>query len=157
KDGVLKGSDKIAEYPAVTTRIEGHFQEWTAALINVEKSDHLKIDGEGTLDGSGAVYYAAFRGARGAKNLDVPRPRLVFIRDSKDVTVAGLHFKDSGFWNLHIYKCDGVVVDGLDINAPPGSPSTDGIDVDSCRNITIKNCTIANNDDCIALKGTKGP
>ena len=157
KEGVLKGSTDTKDYPQVLTRIEGHFQEWLPALVNVEASDHVRIGGEGTLDGSGAPYWAAFRAARGAKNLDVPRPRLMFIQKSKDVQVSGIHFLNSGFWNLHIYHCDGVVVDGLDIKAGSGSPSTDGIDIDSSRNVDIKNCTISVNDDCIALKGSKGP
>jgi alpha-L-rhamnosidase len=48
-------------------------------------------------------------------------------------------------------------VDGLDIQAGPTSPSTDGVDVDSSQNITIRGCRFSVNDDCIALKGTKGP
>jgi parallel beta-helix repeat protein len=55
-----------------------------------------------------------------------------------------------------LYNCDGVEINGLDIRAPAGSPSTDGIDVDSSRNVTIKDTYISNNDDCIALKGSKG-
>jgi polygalacturonase len=161
KDGVLKGSEDTKDYPEMMTRIEGHFQNWLPALINADSIDGLRISGEGTLDGSGPVYWKAFDTKRAAdrntKNLDVPRPRLMFIRDSKDVQVTGLRFKDSGFWNLHIYRCDGVVLDGLDFRAAEPSPSTDGTDIDSCRNVTIKNCYYAVSDDCIALKGTKGP
>ncbi len=36
-------------------------------------------------------------------------------------------------------------------------PSTDGIDIDSSRKITIRKCYISVNDDNIALKGSKGP
>ena len=143
------------------TRIEGHFQDWLPALVNAIETDNVRIDGDGTLDGSGTPFYAAFRAARaavrGTKNLDVPRPRLIFIEKGKNVTVAGLHLLNSGFWNLHLYNCDGVTVDGLDIRAASGSPSTDGIDVDSSRNVTLTNTFISNNDDCIALKGSKGP
>jgi alpha-L-rhamnosidase len=161
KDAILKGSTDLKDYPLTRTRIEGHFQEWVPALINAIEIDNLQIDGEGTLDGSGTPFYAAFRDAqratRGTKNLDVPRPRLLFVQKSKNVSIKGLHFRNSGFWNLHVYNCDGVTLDGLDIRAERGSPSTDGIDVDSSRNVTITRCYISNNDDCIALKGTKGP
>lgn len=161
KNGVIKGTTNIADYPKMMTRIEGHFQPWIPALINADHVDGFRLTGEGTLDGNGQVYWTAFRTAvqqtRGTKNLDVDRPRLVFIRESKDVQVSGIHFKDSGFWNLHIYKCQNVLVDGLDIRAGASSPSTDGMDIDSSQNVTIKNCHIAVNDDCIALKGSKGP
>ncbi len=155
KGAILKGSTDTKDYPTMRTRIEGHFQDWLPALINAEQIDHLKIDGEGVLDGSGTPFYAAFRAARGT-NLGTPRPRLLFISKCKDASISGIHLFNSGFWNLHLYNCDGVTIDGLDIQAPSGSPSTDGIDVDSSRNVTIKNTYISNNDDCIALKGSKG-
>jgi len=161
KGAILKGSTDVKDYPAIRTRIEGHFQDWLPALVNAVGIDHLQIDGEGTLDGSGTPFYAAFRDAqrttRGTKNLDVPRPRLIFIQQSNDITIKGIHLLNSGFWNLHVYRCDGVTIDGLDIRAPLRSPSTDGIDIDSSRNVTITGTFISNNDDCIALKGSKGP
>ena len=72
------------------------------------------------------------------------------------VSICGIHLLNSGFWNLHLYNCQNVTIDGLDIRAPPAPRSTDGIDIDSCQWVTIKNTFISNNDDCIALKGTKG-
>lgn len=161
KDAVLKGSTNVSDYPITRTRIEGHFQDWLPALVNADKCDHLQITGEGTLDGSGTPFYKEFRSRyaadRKTKNLDVPRPRLCLVENSRDVLVSGLHFKDAGFWNLHLYRDDGVKVEDLDITAPPGSPSTDGVDVDSSRNVEIRHVRVANNDDCICLKGTKGP
>jgi parallel beta-helix repeat protein len=160
KDAILKGSTDTKDYPMTRTRIEGHFQDWLPGLLNAEGTDHLRIEGDGTLDGSGTPFYAAFRAAmardRSTRNLDVPRPRLIVISRCKDVQVSGIRLLNSGFWNLHMYNCDNVVIDGLDIRAPAGSPSTDGIDVDSSRNVLVKNTFISNNDDCIALKGSKG-
>ncbi|HVT79850.1 MAG TPA: glycosyl hydrolase family 28 protein [Phycisphaerae bacterium] len=160
KGAILKGSTDIKQFPITETRIEGKVQQWVPALINAVDCKNLKIDGEGILDGSGTPYYAAFRNAgregRGTKNLDTPRPRLLFISKSDNVTISGLHLFNSGFWNLHLYRATNVTIDGLDIQAPRGSPSTDGIDVDSSQWITIKNTSISNNDDCIAIKGSKG-
>jgi alpha-L-rhamnosidase len=50
-----------------------------------------------------------------------------------------------------------VTVEAVDIRTPRHSPSTDGIDVDSCQNVTIRRCHISVDDDNIALKGSKGP
>ncbi|MCA9241821.1 MAG: hypothetical protein KDA37_16540, partial [Planctomycetales bacterium] len=77
---------------------------------------------------------------------------------------------------LHVYRCRGVLLEGLTITAPHGdppkiigdeqpwdersvdrAPSSDGIDVDSCQGVVIRRCMISVGDDCIALKGTKGP
>jgi hypothetical protein len=154
---VLLGSQNIEDYVEQTTRIEGHFQVWRVALVNATNMDRVRIGGAGQLNGNGAPYWAAFRAARGAANLDVPRPRLVFIDRCQNVRVENISLQDSGFWNLHLYHCSDVHIVGLSINAPAGSPSTDGIDVDSCQNLTIQKCEISNNDDDIAIKGSKGP
>jgi alpha-L-rhamnosidase len=163
--GVLKGSTDIKDYPEGRTRVEGHSVTWPAALLNGDRVDHLRITGPGTLDGSGPTFWAEFLRRRqvdhGTTNLSVARPRMAFIQNSADVGVSGVAFINSGFWNLHLYRCHDVTVDHCQFRSPFGvtgrAPSTDGIDVDSSRDVTIANSTFAVGDDCIALKGSKGP
>jgi alpha-L-rhamnosidase len=180
KDAVLLGSTDLEDYPKRMTRIEGHFEPWRPALVNASGLDGVQITGEGTLDGNGEPFWRAFwqRRAENPKctNLEVERPRLMFLEDCSDVQLEGIHLKDSGFWNLHLYKCRNVVIDGITITAPHGdppritdvkepwdevsvgrAPSSDGIDIDSSQGVVIRNATISVGDDCIALKGTKGP
>lgn len=160
---VLKGSPDRKDYPKMRTRIEGHFEEWLPALVNADGADHLRISGSGTLDGNGAPFWQDFWARRKENpkttNLDVERPRLALIQNSEDVRISGVTFKDSGFWNLHLYRCRNVVVENVRFEVPDGvrAPSTDGTDIDSCQNVTIRNCTYRVDDDCIALKGSKGP
>jgi alpha-L-rhamnosidase len=164
---VLKGSTNIEDYPKGMTRIEGHFEPWRSALINADKVDHLRITGKGVLDGSGEPFWKLFYSRRSADpkttNLSVERPRLAFIRDSKDVEISGISFTNSGFWNLHLYRNQHVKVDNCRFVAPHGrvpddhAPSSDGIDVDSDQDVTISNCFFSVGDDDIALKGSKGP
>ena len=160
KGAVLKGSANIKDYPELETRIEGHFQVWVPALVNASNVDHLRITGQGTIAGGGQPFWdafgMAFRTNRFTTNLDVKRPRNIFIRDSKDVEVSGISLRESGFWNLHLFRCMGVLVKNVDIRGPTRAPSTDGIDVDSCRKVTIKNSYISVVDDNICLKGNKG-
>ena len=177
---VLLGSTDLADYPRRVTRIEGHFEPWPVALINAHGLQGVTVTGSGTLDGCGKPFWVAFWKRRAENrhctNLEVERPRLMFFDSCRDVTVEGITLKDSGFWNLHLYNCQNVLVDGVTIRAPHGdppkihdqeqpwneisvdrAPSSDGIDVDSSQDVTIRRCTISNGDDCIALKGTKGP
>jgi polygalacturonase len=179
-EAILLGSTDVADYPRQMTRIEGHFEPWLPALINAKDLTDLKITGGGTLDGNGKPFWVAFwkRRAENPKctNLEVARPRLMFLENCENVVLSGLKFKDSGFWNLHVYKCRDVVIENISITAPHGdppkitdskqpwdeisvdrAPSSDGIDIDSCQDVVIRGCTISNGDDCIALKGTKGP
>ncbi|MBX3426626.1 MAG: right-handed parallel beta-helix repeat-containing protein [Pirellulales bacterium] len=177
---VLLGSTDLDDYPTQMTRIEGHFEPWRPALVNAKDLDGVRITGPGTLDGNGKPFWTAFwrRRAENPKctNLEVERPRLVFLENCTNLEVRDVRLKDSGFWNLHLYRCRDALVEGISIAAPHGdppkivgelqpwdetaidrAPSSDGIDVDSCQNVTIRNCTISVGDDCIALKGTKGP
>lgn len=162
---VLQGSNRIEDYPKRETRIEGHFVPWRMALVNAQELDHVRISGKGKIDGNGSTFWKQFwqRRTENPKctNLEVERPRLMFIDRCKDVRIGGLEFQNSGFWNLHLYRCQDVVIEGLNIHAPTTGklrgPSTDGIDVDSSQKVTIRKCRISVNDDNIALKGSKGP
>ena len=144
---MLKGSSDTKDYPKVLTRIEGHFEEWVPALINADKADHLRISGSGTLDANGAPFWQEFLARRKADpsttNVDVKRPRLALIQNSDDVQISGITFKNSAFWNLHLYGCKNVVVEKVRFEVPNGvkCPSTDGTDVDSCQNVTIHGCS----------------
>lgn len=164
KGSVLQCSTDMKNFPEQRTRIEGHFEEhFNPALINADGCDGLEITGEGTLDGAGKPIWDLFWKLRDGdtefKNLSVPRARLCIIENSKNVNVSGITFMDAQFWNLHLYKCQGVTVDAVRFEVPDNEkpPSSDGVDVDSCQDITIKDCYFSVNDDCIALKGTKGP
>ncbi len=157
---VLKGSTNILDYPEGETRIEGHFEMWIPALLNGDHVDHLRITGPGMIAGGGQPFWDAFwravRTNRFITNLAVKRPRNIFIQDSKDVQVTGITLRESGFWNLHLFRCSQVLVKNVDIRAPLRSPSTDGIDVDSCQKVVIRGCYISVDDDNITLKGNKG-
>lgn len=166
EDAKLLGSDRLEDYPKRKTRIEGHFPEWRVALVNATEIDGLKISGEGEINGNGLVFWKAFWDRRkenpDCTNLEVERPRLMFIDRCTNVEIRDLTFRDSGFWNLHLYNCQDVLVENLSIHAPGhGSevraPSSDGIDIDSCQRVTVRDSLLAVDDDCIALKGTKGP
>lgn len=193
ENAVLLGSTDIEDYPKLNTRIEGHFEPWRMALVNAQEMDNVRITGKGVLDGNGIAYWAKFWQRRRENpkctNLEVERPRLMFIDRCTDVRVEGVSLRYSGFWNLHLYRCSEVVIDGVTITAPTRhtshrnymtaeilknmekdtmvrnlpvkdnilGPSTDGIDIDSSRKVTVRNCYISVNDDNIALKGSKGP
>ena len=132
---VLKGSTDVADFPDIPVHIEGVLQPYVSALINADHCDGFTISGSGTLDGNGLPY-------------------------SSNISIEGIHLRNSAFWNIHLYKCRGVKVYGVDIYAPERpvrAPSSDGIDLDACENVHIRGCSFATCDDLIAMKGGKGP
>ncbi len=58
--GTLKGSDRIIDYPVLTTRIEGETCKYFSALINADGLDGFTISGKGTIDGNGLKYWQEF-------------------------------------------------------------------------------------------------
>ncbi|MCC8089164.1 MAG: exopolygalacturonase [Rikenellaceae bacterium] len=161
---ILKGSDDISNFPVVMTRIEGQTLKYFAALINADNVDGFTISGNGIIDGNGLRYWKAFWLRRdwnpACTNMDEQRPRLVYISNSKDVTISGVYLQNSPFWTTHLYKCENVKLLDLHILSPEKpvkAPSTDAVDIDACTNVLIKNCYMSVNDDAVALKGGKGP
>lgn len=160
----LKGSDNIADYPVTDTRIEGESCKYYPGLINADDADGFVMCGGGTIDGNGFKAWKAFWQRRewnpDCTNKDEQRPRLVYISNSKDVTIAGLNLQNSHFWTTHIYKCERVKYLNCRIfspGAPINAPSTDAIDIDVCTDVLVKNCYMEVNDDGVTLKGGKGP
>ena len=168
-DGTLLGSSVITDYPMVETRFEGHEEVWPDALINIDSISDFTIKGKGTVDGNGIPYYKKFWEERDEAikkglpfvNKDVPRPRLFYIRHCSDFTIEGIHLKNSGFWNLHIYDSYNVTVRNIHVSSPHEgeirAASTDGIDIDACENVVLRESYFEVDDDCICIKGGKGP
>ncbi|MDW7691946.1 glycosyl hydrolase family 28 protein [Flammeovirgaceae bacterium SG7u.111] len=161
---VLKGSDKIEDYPKIPSRMEGQNLAYFPALINAYGVDGFSISGKGTLNGNGMNYWKAFWQRReenpDCTNLEVSRPRLVFIWDCDNVQLQDVKLINAGFWSSHYYQCNNVKILDLFIYSPYQpikAPSTDAIDLDVCSNVLIKDCYMSVNDDAIALKGGKGP
>lgn len=161
KDGVLKGSQNTNDYPWIDTRIAGFEMKWPAALVNADGLTRLEISGAGTIDGSGERWWREYWDTRNSApgradpHFKIPRPRLVHIINCTNVLVRDLTLKDSAFWNLQLTYCEKVEVRNLTVRAPVApirAASSDGIDVDSSRNVLITGCDIECADDAICLK-----
>ncbi len=82
------------------------------------------------------------------------RPSFVRVMDSKNVLIEGVHFVGSSMWTIHLLYSDNIVVRDVIIETYPGV-HTDGIAIDSSRNVRISNCYIDTGDDGIVLKSGK--
>ena len=161
--GKLKGSDRIANFKIIKTRIEGETCDYFAALVNADHVDGFTITGNGTIDGNGYHYWEEFwirrKWNRKCTNKDAQRPRLVYISNSSNVTVQDVRIMNSAFWTNHIYNSDHVRYLDCFIYAPTSgmkAPSSDAIDIDKCHDILINGCFMNVNDDAVVLKGGKG-
>ena len=161
--GKLKGSDRIRDFKLTDSRMEGQNLKYFSALVNADGLDGFTISGKGTIDGNGYNYWEEFwirrNYNRQCTNLEAMRPRLVYISNSKNVTVQDVHLQNSPFWTNHLYKCDHVRYLNCYIYAPTSgmkAPSSDAIDIDVCHDVLINGCYMSVNDDAVAIKGGKG-
>ncbi|MGQ3053157.1 MAG: glycoside hydrolase family 28 protein [Roseateles sp.] len=164
RGATLLGSRHLADYPLLPTRVAGIEMRWPAALVNIYGERDVGLVGEGCIDGDGQVFWDSYwalrasyepRGLRWASDYDCQRPRLVQVFESARVNIGeGLLLRRSGFWTLHLCYSEDLTVDGVVIrnNDEAHGPSTDGIDIDSCRRVTIRHADIAVNDDALCLK-----
>lgn len=155
KEGVLKGSVDRADYPQIKTRWEGTEMLFTAAFINGDGLTEVKISGDGAVDGSGDEWLKRLSSRTDTTLRRWGRPRLICIQNSRRVEISGLRLHNQAVWCVHILYCEEVLLDGLNIKADHNIPSSDGIDIDSSKDVKIKNCFIDVNDDCISIKSGK--
>jgi polygalacturonase len=164
----LKGSDNIADYPLIPSRMEGRSIYYYAALINAYHVDSFSVSGPGTIDGNGLKFWKEFWSHRdsmskigkSSTNLEVHRPRLLFIWGCNNLVIQNVKLHNSGFWTTHLYQCNNVLMEKCDIRAPfkpVPAPSSDGVDIDVCKKVVIRDCYISVNDDAVCIKGGKGP
>ncbi|MBQ2630196.1 MAG: glycosyl hydrolase 115 family protein [Kiritimatiellae bacterium] len=78
------------------------------------------------------------------------RPHLIQFNRCKDVRLDGFRIRESPFWTIHLFLCDGVVARGLDVYAH--GHNNDGIDIEMTRNVLVENCRFDQGDDAIVIK-----
>jgi polygalacturonase len=163
RNGVLRGSSDLGDYPLTLRRfVEVYPEALRWALVNARNCDGLRISGPGTLEGAGEIFWkTVFERpveSIGGKEVRYHLPQTVFVQDSQDVVISGMKFMNSGFWNTHLYRCRQVIVEHCRFEVPHRirAPSSDGVDIDSCQDVTVRHCYFSVDDDCIVLKGTQG-
>lgn len=167
KGAKIKGSDDIENFPLIPSRMEGKSIYYYAALVNAYFVEGFEITGEGAIDGNGLKYWVEFwanrdravAAGREWTNLEVHRPRLVFLWGCDRLKISGVHLQNSPFWTTHLYNCNDVLIENCRITAPRGevrAPSSDALDLDACRRVVVRGCYLNCDDDGVCLKGGKG-
>ncbi len=78
------------------------------------------------------------------------RPHLIHFNQCRNVLLEDFKIRQSPFWTIHLYRCVGGVVRGLDVYAH--GHNNDGIDLEMTRNVLIENCLFDQGDDGVVIK-----
>lgn len=167
---VLLGSQQLTDYQQIQTRVAGIDMTWPAGIININACQRVKIAGPGVLDGQGSGWWRRFWGEdekggmladysagdlRWVVDYDCQRPRNLVVYQSEDIELRDFTSRESGFWNIHLCYSRAILLTHVVVSNSAG-PSTDGIDIDSCQQVTVEHCTVSCNDDNICVKSGRG-
>lgn len=112
-----------------------------AAILAGANLENLTIRGSGIIDGQGAAF-------RDKSRL---RPKNIYLHDCRNVVIEGVRMRNAGSWMQHYRGCDGLTIRKIDVFNHVAY-NNDGLNVDSCRNVTIEDCRVDSDDDGIVLK-----
>lgn len=151
---ILKGYQKNYHYTNATVNAswEGNPLDSFCSLLYGKNIENVRIYGKGTLNGSGAE--GDWWQNPKVKNRAY-RPRNLSLFQCRNITVSGLTSENSAAWNIHPFTSENLAFYGLTIKSNPNSPNTDGLNPESCENVTIAGCHFQVGDDCIAIKSGK--
>ncbi len=141
----LLGSGAMADYPMTEVRWEGRWIKGYSALISATDAENIGIAGPGRIVASEAI-----RG-RVERETHLRLPALLEFTNCRDVRVENLLTVQTGMWSTHPVYCENVSFKNVVFQS-----GADGIDVDSCRHVSIDGCTFETSDDCISLKSGRG-
>lgn len=106
----------------------------------------IATDKDGIINGQGSIWLETDDFGK--------RPGIIRFVDCKNIKIKNITIVDSPCWAIEFHNCENVVVDGVKILSK-WSYHNDGIVIDGCKNVVIKNCSIDTGDDCIAIKTTR--
>ncbi|PXV65887.1 pectate lyase-like protein [Dysgonomonas alginatilytica] len=174
ENAVLSFTDNPSDYlPAVMTSWEGMECYNYSPLLYAFECENVAITGTGTLSPKMDTWKIWFKRPQphleALKQLytmastDVPvdqrqmavgenhlRPHLIHFNRCKNFMLDGFKIRESPFWTIHLYMCDGGIVRNLDVKAH--GHNNDGVDLEMSRNFLIEDCSFDQGDDAVVIK-----
>lgn len=174
ENAVLSFTDNPEDYlPAVMTSWEGLECYNYSPLLYAFECENVAISGKGTLQpkmGTWKVWFKrpaphlqALKELYTKASTNVPvierqmatgenhlRPHLIHFNRCKNVMLDGFKIRESPFWTIHLYMCDGSIVRNLDVRAH--GHNNDGIDFEMSRNFLVEDCSFDQGDDAVVIK-----
>lgn len=144
----LLGSTLLADYATDIQRaIEA--PAFNKCLIYAENVSNIKITGKGVINGQGIKENFPVKGG----NELGERLMLIRFTNCYEITFSDISLKNSASWCVHLVECEDIVAQNVTIDSRVNA-NNDGFDLDGCKNVLIKNCTIYSGDDSICPKST---
>jgi polygalacturonase len=155
KGAVLLGSTDVDDYQNIDPFTDGLGIDVGWALVVAVDAKHIRITGEGAINGQGAELKARQiqTDTRPESQRWGRRPFLLRIVRCEDVTVTGVTLNYAAAWTSHYFQSRNLHIEQVKI-VSHGVAHNDGIDIDGCQQVRIKDCDIVSGDDALCFKTT---
>jgi Glycosyl hydrolases family 28 len=155
KGAVLAGSTNIDDYRNIDPFTDGLGIDVGWALLVAVDAKNIGIEGEGTIDGQGSQLKAQqiLTDSRPEGQRWGRRPFLLRIVRCQGVTVKGITLNYAAAWTSHYFQSRKLHIEKVKI-VSHGVAHNDGIDIDGCQDVRIKDCDIESGDDALCFKTT---
>lgn len=132
----------------------GRLADGNPYLLVAEGAEHVAIAGNGAIHGQGTADWNRRRGSpkKWTDEFFKWRIGVMFLKGCTHVTINDVTILYSQTWTIHLTRCKKVFIQGVTIHNNYYRSTTDGIDVESCRDVHIVNCSITSGDDSICIK-----
>ncbi|MCA5004008.1 glycoside hydrolase family 28 protein [Sphingobacterium sp. WQ 366] len=167
-------SGKNLENIAITGKgiIDGNGGVWRMVKRNKMTDSQWKnlVASGGVVDEKTKIWYPSEGSLRGALEnragikkpgltkedfLDVKdylRPNLLVFTQCKRILIEGVTIQNSAAWNLHPLMCEDLILRDILVRNPWYAQNGDGVDIESCKNVLVEDCTFDVGDDGICIK-----
>ncbi len=155
KGARLLGTTDIEAYRNLDPFTEGLGIDVGWALVVAVDAKNIGIEGEGAIDGQGAKLKEQhiLKDTRPEGQRWGRRPFLVRIVRCTGVTVKDVTLNYAAAWTSHYFQSRNVDIENVKI-VSVGVAHNDGIGIDGCQDVRIKNCDVISGDDALVFKTT---
>lgn len=83
---------------------------------------------------------------------DFYRANMLVLTNCKLVLLEGTTFQNSPAWCLHTLLCEDLTLNNVRVRNQSNAQNGDALDLESCKNVLVENCTFDAGDDGICIK-----
>lgn len=129
----------------------GLVRAWNVTNVTISGEGDFDARGRECFDTSAADLWGRFFHPRQG----AVRSKIVQMYKCRNVTFRGVGFLNSSEWTMRMRRCEDVLFDGIRVINDLRFINADGIDVDGCKRMTIRNSRFLTGDDCLAILATR--
>jgi polygalacturonase len=151
----LLGSLNLADYPEKIEKFKSVMSEnhkYRQSLIYAEKANKIGIRGKGEIYFRGEK--TNFPGTETTGEI-IGRPFGIRMIQCSQVVLQNIYLHNAAAWMQSYLYCNDLIFDSIKV-VNQANYNNDGLDIDGCTNVIVRNCFINSEDDAMCMKGCSG-